>query len=43
MYEHRIALTAPNPEMTVRYMGPEARYLRPAARGGWYNRGEHGA
>jgi tricarballylate dehydrogenase len=26
--------------MTVRYMGPEARYLRPAARGGWYNRGE---
>jgi tricarballylate dehydrogenase len=29
-----------NPEMTVRYMGPEARYLRPAARGGWYNHGE---
>jgi len=29
-----------NPEMTVRYMGPEARYLRPVARGGWYNRGE---
>ena len=29
-----------NPEMTVRYMGPEARYLRPPARGGWYNRGE---
>ena len=29
-----------NPEMTVRYMGSEARYLRPVARGGWYNRGE---
>ncbi len=29
-----------NPAMTVQYMGSEARYLRPVARGGWYNRGE---
>ena len=29
-----------NPAMTVQYMGPEARFLRPVARGGWYNRGE---
>jgi len=29
-----------NPEMLTRYVGPEARYLRPVARGGYYNRGE---
>lgn len=29
-----------NPEMLIRYLGPEARYLRPVARGGYYNRGE---
>jgi tricarballylate dehydrogenase len=29
-----------NPAMTVQYMGPEARFMRPVARGGWYNRGE---
>ncbi len=29
-----------NPEMLVRYMGPRARYLRPVARGGYYNKGE---
>lgn len=29
-----------NPAMTVQYMGPQARFLRPVARGGWYNRGE---
>ncbi len=29
-----------NPEMLARYMGPDARYLRPVARGGYYNKGE---
>ncbi|MFM9939794.1 MAG: FAD-dependent oxidoreductase [Hyphomicrobiaceae bacterium] len=29
-----------NPEMLARYMGPNARYIRPVARGGYYNRGE---
>jgi tricarballylate dehydrogenase len=29
-----------NPEMLARYLGPSARYVRPVARGGYYNRGE---
>lgn len=29
-----------NPEMLTRYIGPEARFLRPVARGGYYNKGE---
>jgi tricarballylate dehydrogenase len=29
-----------NPEMLTQYIGPEARYLRPVARGGYYNKGE---
>lgn len=29
-----------NPEMLTHYLGPKARYLRPVARGGYYNRGE---
>lgn len=29
-----------NPEMLTRYIGPQARYLRPVARGGYYNKGE---
>jgi tricarballylate dehydrogenase len=29
-----------NPEMLVHYLGPQARYLRPVARGGYYNKGE---
>ncbi len=29
-----------NPEMTAQYLGPRAVYLRPVARGGWFNRGE---
>jgi len=29
-----------NAEMLVRYLGPNARYLRPVARGGYYNKGE---
>ncbi|MBM3560710.1 MAG: FAD-dependent oxidoreductase, partial [Alphaproteobacteria bacterium] len=29
-----------NPEMLARYLGPQARYLRPVARGGYYNKGE---
>lgn len=29
-----------NPEMLVRYIGPQAIYTRPVARGGYYNRGE---
>jgi len=29
-----------NPEMLAQYVGPTARYLRPVARGGYYNRGE---
>lgn len=29
-----------NPEMMAQYIGPTARYLRPVARGGYYNRGE---
>lgn len=29
-----------NPEMLAQYLGPRARYLRPIARGGYYNRGE---
>jgi tricarballylate dehydrogenase len=29
-----------NPEMLARYLGPRARYLRPVARGGYYNKGE---
>ncbi len=29
-----------NPEMLVHYIGPDARYLRPVARGGYYNKGE---
>jgi tricarballylate dehydrogenase len=29
-----------NPEMLARYVGPQARYMRPVARGGFYNKGE---
>ncbi|MBM3491570.1 MAG: FAD-dependent oxidoreductase [Alphaproteobacteria bacterium] len=29
-----------NPEMLARYVGPNARYTRPVARGGHYNKGE---
>ena len=29
-----------NPEMLAQYLGPQARYLRPVARGGYYNKGE---
>lgn len=29
-----------NPELLTRYLGPHARYLRPVARGGYYNKGE---
>ncbi len=29
-----------NPEMVVRYIGPKGRYLRPVARGGYYDKGE---
>lgn len=29
-----------NPEMLSQYVGPTARYVRPVARGGYYNRGE---
>jgi len=29
-----------NPEMLTHYVGPRARYLRPVARGGYYNKGE---
>jgi len=29
-----------NAEMQARYFGPAARYIRPIARGGYYNRGE---
>ena len=29
-----------NPEMLTHYLGPTARYLRPVARGGYYNKGE---
>lgn len=29
-----------NPEMLAQYMGPTSRYLRPVARGGYYDRGE---
>jgi tricarballylate dehydrogenase len=29
-----------NPELLTRYLGPPARYLRPVARGGYYNKGE---
>jgi tricarballylate dehydrogenase len=29
-----------NPEMLTRYLGPSSRYVRPVARGGYYNRGE---
>lgn len=29
-----------NPEMVAHYLGPQGRYLRPVARGGYYNRGE---
>lgn len=29
-----------NPEMLARYLGPRARYVRPVARGGYYNKGE---
>jgi len=29
-----------NPEMLARYLGPGSRYIRPVARGGYYNRGE---
>ncbi|HKF72974.1 MAG TPA: FAD-dependent tricarballylate dehydrogenase TcuA [Stellaceae bacterium] len=29
-----------NPELLTRYLGPQARYLRPVARGGYYNKGE---
>lgn len=29
-----------NPEMLARYLGPQARYIRPVARGGYYNKGE---
>lgn len=29
-----------NPEMMARYIGPRSSYMRPVARGGYYNRGE---
>ena len=29
-----------NPEMLARYLGPNSRYIRPVARGGYFNRGE---
>lgn len=29
-----------NPEMLARYLGGQSRYIRPVARGGYYNRGE---
>jgi tricarballylate dehydrogenase len=29
-----------NPEMLAHYLGPRARYIRPVARGGYYNKGE---
>ncbi|MGB7258969.1 MAG: FAD-dependent oxidoreductase [Pseudolabrys sp.] len=29
-----------NPEMLCHYVGPRARYIRPVARGGYYNKGE---
>jgi len=29
-----------NPEMMTHYIGPKARYIRPVARGGYYNKGE---
>ncbi len=29
-----------NPQMLVQYMGPQARYLRPVAKGGYYDKGE---
>ena len=29
-----------NPEMLTHYLGPRARYVRPVARGGYYNKGE---
>ena len=29
-----------NPEMASHYLGPKALYIRPVARGGYYNRGE---
>lgn len=29
-----------NPEMLTQYLGTDARYLRPVARGGYYNKGE---
>ncbi len=29
-----------NYEMVIRYIGPKGRYLRPVARGGYYNKGE---
>ncbi|CAN7761729.1 FAD-dependent oxidoreductase [Cupriavidus necator] len=29
-----------NPEMLTQYIGPAARYIRPVARGGYYNKGE---
>ena len=29
-----------NPEMLAQYLGPTAKYLRPVARGGYYNKGE---
>ena len=29
-----------NPEMLTHYIGPRARYIRPVARGGYYNKGE---
>lgn len=29
-----------NPEMMARYLGASSKFLRPIARGGWYNKGE---
>ncbi|MGD1038046.1 MAG: FAD-dependent oxidoreductase [Roseiarcus sp.] len=29
-----------NQEMLTKYVGSQARYMRPVARGGWYNKGE---
>jgi tricarballylate dehydrogenase len=29
-----------NPAMMAQYIGPNSRYMRPVARGGWYNKGE---
>ena len=49
--DHTVIIDAPNvvlacggfegnPEMRARYLGPNSRYDRPLARGGWYHKGE---